>query len=161
MSDDIAREQAIIIYERALRHQQRGQFADAIVLYKRSLALYPTAEAATFLGWTYSMMNRYDEAIEWCRKAIEIDPTFGNPYNDLGAYLIELGRWEEAISWLKKATTASRYENPEFAYLNLGRVYQHLGRYRTALKYYDQALSLNRFYRSAAYAKYALLGQLN
>ena len=35
-------------------------------LYKRSLATYPTAEAHTFLGWTYSWMGRIDEAIEEC-----------------------------------------------------------------------------------------------
>jgi phosphotriesterase-related protein len=33
---------------------------------------------------------QYDEAIENCHRAIEIDPGFRNPYNDLGAYSIEI-----------------------------------------------------------------------
>ena len=33
-----------------------------------------------------------------------MDPDFGNPYNDIGAYLIEMGRLDEAIPWLEKAT---------------------------------------------------------
>ncbi|MBP7997659.1 MAG: tetratricopeptide repeat protein [Chloroflexi bacterium] len=161
MTENIAREQAIVLIERAQRLQMQGQFADAIVLYKRSLDLFPTAEAWTFLGWTYSMMERYAEAIAVCQKAIELDPTFGNPYNDIGAYLIELNQWEEAIPWLVKATKAPRYEVPQFPHLNLGRVYEHLGQYRTALRYFEQALAIDPFYRPASVAKYQLLGRLN
>ena len=58
MSDDIAKQQAMILFERAHKRQMKGEYADAIILYKRSLAIHPTAEAHTFLGWTYSMMRR-------------------------------------------------------------------------------------------------------
>ncbi|NIO09761.1 MAG: tetratricopeptide repeat protein, partial [Deltaproteobacteria bacterium] len=46
---------------------------------------FPTAEAYTFLGWTYSFMGQLNEAIEECQRAITLDPDFGNPYNDIGA----------------------------------------------------------------------------
>jgi Tfp pilus assembly protein PilF len=159
--EDIAREQALILLERAYRRQVNGELADAIVLYKRSIDVHPTAEAYTFLGWTYSMLDRYDEAIAMCRQAIKVDPSFGNPYNDIGAYLIELERWQEAIPWLQKAITAPRYESPQFPYVNLGRVYEHLGDYKQALDYYDQALAIDRLYLPATWAKYRLLGRLN
>jgi tetratricopeptide (TPR) repeat protein len=161
MDDEIQREQAMILFERAHRHQMRGELADAIMLYKRSIAVHPTAEAHTFLGWTYSMMGRFDEALEQCHQAIAVDPTLGNPYNDIGAYLIELERWEEAIPWLEKATLAPRYEAPQYPHTNLGRVYERLGRYRQALACYNQALALDPFYRAATLAKYQLLGRLN
>jgi len=61
----------------------------AAQFYKRSIELHPTADAHTFLGWTYHQQGKVDEAIEECKKAIAVDPTFGNPYNDIGAYLIE------------------------------------------------------------------------
>ena len=51
----------------------------------------PTAEAHTFLGWAYSFLGDYESAITECRNAIELDPDFGNPYNDIGAYLIQQG----------------------------------------------------------------------
>jgi hypothetical protein len=38
-------------FQRALQLQQRGGLADAMRLYKESLAHLPTAEAHTFLGW--------------------------------------------------------------------------------------------------------------
>lgn len=161
MSDDVSKQQALILVDRAHRHQMRGEYADAIILYERSLALWPTAEAHTFLGWTYSMMNRYDEAIECCKKAIKVDPDFGNPYNDIGAYLIELRRWEEAIPWLEKATKASRYESPQFPHLNLGRVYESLGQFKTAMTCYDKAIEINPFYRAAVWAKFNLVGRMN
>jgi tetratricopeptide (TPR) repeat protein len=161
MSNDLAKEQAMILLDRAFRHQMKGELADAIVLYERSLATWPTAEAHTYLGWTYSMLDRYDEAIDSCKKAIEIDPSFGNPYNDIGAYLIELKQWEAALPWLNKATTAQRYDSPQFPYLNLGRVHEHLGRYGTALAFYDRALEIDHFYQEAFWGKYRLLGRMN
>lgn len=158
---EIDRQQAMILFERAYKHQMQGEFADAIILYKRSLNTYPTAEAHTFLGWTYSMMERYEEAIEACKKAIEVDPTFGNPYNDIGAYLIELERWEEAISWLEKATEAPRYEAPQFPHMNLGRVYERLGDFERALASYERAIEIDPLYRTAIWAKYELLATMN
>ena len=55
--------------------------------------------------------------------AIAVDPAFGNPYNDIGAYLIELGREAEAITWLERAKRAARYEPRHYPYFNLARVY--------------------------------------
>ena len=69
-------------------------------------------------------MGRLDDAIEECHKAIAQDPDFGNPYNDIGAYLIEKGELDEAIVWFQKALQARRYESPAFPHLNLGRVYE-------------------------------------
>ena len=100
MSESITYQQAMVLVERAYRAQMRGEVTNAIELYERSLEVFPTAEAHTYLGWTYSMMQRYDEAIEQCELAIIVDPTFGNPYNDIGAYLIEMGKSNEAIPWL-------------------------------------------------------------
>jgi tetratricopeptide (TPR) repeat protein len=163
MNDDdkIAHNKAMALFERAYRHQMDGEFAEAINLYKRSIETHPTAEAYTFLGWTYSMLGRTEEAIEMCHKAIAVDPTFGNPYNDIGAYLIELEKWEEAIPWLEKATNAPRYEARQFPHMNLGRAYEQLGRYQTALQCYDRALEIDPFYLLATWSKWALLGKMN
>ena len=161
MSQSITYQQAMVLVERAYRAQMRGEMTNAIELYERSLDVYPTAEAHTYLGWTYSMMNRYDEAIEQCELAITVDPTFGNPYNDIGAYLIELGKPDEAIPWLQDALSAERYDSPHFPLVNLGRIAESNGLYKQALNYYNQALELEPLYRSARLAKYTLLGKLN
>jgi tetratricopeptide (TPR) repeat protein len=161
MSDNIQFKQAQTLWQEAYEHQMNGEFGEAIRLYKKSIATYPTAEAYTFLGWTYSTMGRYGVAIELCQKAIEIDPDFGNPYNDIGAYLIELGQHEEAMPWLEKALAAARYEARHYPLLNIGRIYQERGDYRQALTYYDKALELEPFYQPAYWAKQLLWGRLN
>lgn len=161
MEENITLQQAKILIERAYRSQMKGEFDRAIELYERSLKITPTAEAYTYLGWTYSMMNRYEEAIAHCLRAIEVDPDFGNPYNDIGSYFIDLGEPAEAVEWLEKATQAPRYETPQFPYFNLGRAYEQLGQYRSAIEAYDRALQFDPTFRHAFWSKMALLGRMN
>src|SRR5213078_4825546 len=85
------RREAKEMFVRAYGAQQVGDYAEAIELYRRSIALHPTAEAHTFLGWVYSFEERYDEAIDECLRAIQVDASFGNPYNVIGSYLIAKG----------------------------------------------------------------------
>ena len=106
-----AQRQAWEYFQRAYDHQMKGELEEATALYRRSIELWPTAEAHTFLGWTYSCERKYQEAIDECLRAIKVDADFGNPYNDIGAYLIELDRWEESIPWFHKALQAPRYES--------------------------------------------------
>ena len=86
----------------AYEKQMAGQIDEAIVLYLKSIESSPSAEAHQYLGWAYSLKGRFGDAIRECEKAIRIDPQYGNPYNDIGAYLIETGRWSEALPWLEK-----------------------------------------------------------
>ncbi|HQY94237.1 tetratricopeptide repeat protein, partial [Caldilinea sp.] len=77
-------QQAVEYFQRAYRMQLQGDPAGAIHDYKASIRLFPTAEAYTFLGWVYAHLDLYDEALTACKLAIEVDPEFGNPYNDIG-----------------------------------------------------------------------------
>lgn len=146
MADQKPMERAIQLFRRAYRLQMKGDLEEAIDLYRKSIETFPTAEAHTFLGWTYSFMGDFDAAIAECRRAIEIDPDFGNPYNDIGAYLIEKGELNEAIPWLEKATRAPRYDNPCFPHFNLGRIWELKHDYARALSAYTKALEVNPQY---------------
>ena len=149
------------LFRRAYECQMNGQLDEAIDLYKESIDLYPTAEAHTFLGWTYSFQGKLDEAIQECKIAIEIDPEFGNPYNDIGAYLIEKEEYEDAIPWLKKAIEAKRYESYHFPHFNLGRVYVAQGMMRWAQEQFEKALDLAPEYGLAMDALEHLKKQIN
>src|ERR1041385_1424944 len=124
MGDETRQEQAIRFLRQAYERQMNKELDDAVQLYKKSIEAHPTADAHTFLGWTYSWMGRLDDAIAECLKAIEVDPTFGNPYNDIGAYLIMKGQLNEAIPWLERALKAPRYDSYCFPHMNLGRVFE-------------------------------------
>ena len=148
-------------FQEGYENQMNGRLEEAIVLYKKSLELYPTAEAHTFLGWAYSFKHLYDDAIEECRKAIEMDPDFGNPYNDIGAYLIEQGKWDEAIGWLEKATQAKRYDSYCFPHYNLGRIWEKKGEWWKAYEAYHNALTAKPDYTLAKKAMARMAGMMN
>lgn len=154
-------EKAVELFKKAHKLQMSGFLEDAIKYYKQSIETYPTAEAHTFLGWTYSFKGWYEQAIEECHKAIEIDPDFGNPYNDIGVYYIELGQYGEAIPWLIKAKAAKRYESPQYPRFNLGRVYEKLGKWQEAIREYEEALELVPDYKLAYQALTRLQAAMN
>jgi Tfp pilus assembly protein PilF len=158
MSDPSAAAQ---YWRRAFQAQMSGDLTAAIELYRRSIAACPTAEAHTFLGWTYSFQGRLEDAIEECQKAIAVDPTFGNPYNDIGAYLIEMGRLDDAVPWLERATRATRYASPEFPHLNLARIYLAREMYSRALQEFEAVLALRPDHPGAGPAVAAIRRKLN
>ena len=137
-------------FQEAFAAQMTGDYEHAVELYLASLDLHATAEAHTFLGWTYHMQGKIEEAIEECKLAIEIDPDYGNPYNDIGVYLIDLNRHEEAIPWLEQAIKAKRYEPRHFPYYNLGRVYLHKGLVNRARELFQQSLAIEPRYTLAS-----------
>lgn len=148
-------------FEKAYQHQLNGELDDAVKLYKLSISLHPTAESHTFLGWTYSMQGKIDEAIKECEAAIQIDPDFGNPWNDIGAYLLEKGKYEEAIPYLDRAKKAKRYEPRHYPHFNLSRVYVKQGRYDEAVSELREALKLYPQYTAARQQLGHILGMLN
>ncbi|HEX8087709.1 MAG TPA: tetratricopeptide repeat protein [Blastocatellia bacterium] len=156
-----AKREALALFQSAYEAQMRGDYDEAVDLYQQSIASYPTAEAHTFLGWTYSFMGLTDEAIAECHRAIEVDPDFGNPYNDIGAYLIEKGDHAGAVEWLKRAMEATRYEAYFYPHFNLGRVYEAKGLLFEALREYKAAIDLNPRYALAIRAFRKLQSRLN
>jgi tetratricopeptide (TPR) repeat protein len=134
---------AMELVKRAMDHQIAGELEESIRLYKESIALCPTADAYTYLGWAYSYQGKLDDAIAQCEIAIQIDPEFGNPYNDIGVYLMQQQQLDEAVPWLEKAKKAKRYEPRHFPYLNLGRVYVAKGMLQKALEEFHAALRLD------------------
>lgn len=146
------RSEALLLFRDAYRAQVRGQFVLAVEKYKESIRICPTAEAYTFLGWTFSLMGNLELAIEQCENAIALDSEFGNPYNDIGAYMIALGDHVEAISYLRQALNAKRFRAHHYAYFNLGRASELDGDYLNALRYYKSALKYQPEYRAARFA---------
>jgi len=155
------KEDALDYFKQAYQAQFENNLDKAESLYRKSIECYPTAEAYTFLGWTYSFMGLTDEAIDECRRAIDVDPRFGNPYNDIGAYLIEKGDLIGAIPWLERAAIAPRYQCYFYPHFNLGRVYEGIGMAFKALREYKAAIDLYPNYKLALRAFRRLQGKLN
>ena len=146
------RQEAMEVVGKAYQLHMKGDLEKAIQLYTDSIEICPTAEAYTFRGWAKSFEKDFDAAIGDCHRAIDLDPEFGNPYNDIGAYYLEQGELDDAIPWLKMALKAQRYESYCFPHFNLGRVFERRGDLDQALKHYRSALDENPRYAVAAKA---------
>ena len=149
------------LWRDAYRCQIEGEVHRAIELYRHSIEVYPTAEAHTFLGWAMSFQGHLAEATQECLRAIEIDAEFGNPYNDIGVYLMQQDKLDESISWLEKAKQAKRYEPRQFPFLNLGWIYIRQGRWWQALRELEEAVRLAPRDVHAARVLHGLRARLN
>ncbi len=137
------------LFEKAFALLNQGDLDHAVNLLLRSIEVHPIADAHAWLGWTYQRQGRLEDAIAECGKAIALDPELGNPYNDIGASLIELGREEEAVEWLEKATRASRYATYHFPWYNLGRIWAARGLYLKAQECFEIAIDMEPEYEPA------------
>jgi Tfp pilus assembly protein PilF len=161
MADPAGLEQAEFFFQEGYRHQMSGDLEAAVESYRRSIELYPTAEAHTFLGWAYSFQGKIDEAIHECEAAIQIDPEFGNPYNDIGVYLMEKGEYDAAVPWLVKAMQAKRYEPRHYPHINMARVYAKKGKIGDAIAELRKALQFDANHLGARRELHRLIGLLN
>jgi tetratricopeptide (TPR) repeat protein len=156
MSDDQEkqdkRQEAMEWVGKAYQLHMKNEVEKAIALYTKSIEIYPTAEAYEFRGWAHSFEKDYAAAIADCHRAIDLDPEFGGPYNDIGAYYVEQGEPDEAIPWLRMALKAKRYESYCFPHFNLGRVFEAKVQLEKALEHYRKALEENPRYALAAKA---------
>jgi tetratricopeptide (TPR) repeat protein len=162
--DDVspaAKYEARQLFQEAYQAQLAQNYDSAIGLYQRSIETYPTAEAHTFLGWVYSFQNRYDEAIAECLEAIRVDETLGNPYNDIGSYLLAKGDSYGCVRWFKRALFAPRYDSYAFPHFNLGRVYEMRRKYLDAARHYTLALEQQPGFTEAATALRRMQATLN
>ena len=131
---------AYVLWQQGNVLHVQGRFQAAADKFRESIEVLPTAEGHTFLGWSLSMLGQTEEAIAECEKAIALDPDYGNPYNDIGVYLIELGRPDEAPPWFEKAISSERYCCYQFPHFNLGRVRVMQGDLLAARRSFEQSL---------------------
>jgi tetratricopeptide (TPR) repeat protein len=128
MDETALRQRAMDLWNQGVAYHMQGDFQNAIALYSESLEIFPTAEAYTFRGWAFRFLGRIDDAISECRKAIAVDPGFGNPYNDIGSYLV--------------SKAAPRYEPRHYPFMNLGRLYATKGMVLRAIEEFEGALAI-------------------
>lgn len=55
------------------------------------------------LGWAYLRADKFEESLEWSRRALKLDPASAFPYRNIGHALLGLGRIDEANEAYEKA----------------------------------------------------------
>lgn len=141
-----------------------GRVDEAIVLRKRALDLVPpsTFPVIANLGNAYYFARRYDEAIKYHQRALELNPRFSRSHLAIGHAYVQLGKYQQANAEINKAITLS--EGDVKAIATLGHAYAVAGRHAEARKVLDQLEQLSkRKYVSPYFIAviYAGLGERN
>jgi adenylate cyclase len=118
---------------------------------------YPHA----LFGYLYSMMRKYDKAIEEGERAIELNPNSADAYAWLSSSLRHTGRLDDALVSIKKAMRLSPFP-PSFYLLNLGQIYRDSGMYAEAISVYKKLVTRqpnNIFAHIGLTSCYSLIGK--
>ncbi|MDH4222224.1 MAG: protein kinase [candidate division Zixibacteria bacterium] len=109
---------------------------------KRIVERYPEEEEAFYsLGIAYFYRLRdYEEAVHYFNKAIEIDPLYKDPYNDLAYTYNAIGDFEKSIWAINQYISLAPDEaNP---YDSRGDLYAWNGKIEKAVESYKKALEI-------------------
>ncbi len=87
------------------------------------------------------MNGELENAKEYFRKAIEIDPVYSDSYNGIGLLYYQNENYDKAIEYYKKAVEI----NPEHekAYGNMGLAFHIMGNFDKAIECYQKAIEIN------------------
>jgi DNA-binding winged helix-turn-helix (wHTH) protein/tetratricopeptide (TPR) repeat protein len=97
----------MMLYHMGLAHIQLGRFEDGLATFKQADRFdTPQVSRWTWLlgaGWSYMLMERYEEALPWLERSIAITPASGRPLMLLAAAYQRAGRTNDAKATLTKA----------------------------------------------------------
>ena len=87
----------------------------------------------TTAGWVFNYTRQYDQAIEQCRKALEIDPDYVSAHDCLGDSYLAKGMFEQAAAEFRLAASGGE----QLRAVGLARVYAVSGRHNEARSILD------------------------
>jgi tetratricopeptide repeat protein len=83
--------------ENAVKLQQRGLIAEAVMYYQKSIKLWPAWAAPWFnLGLLRKEQRNWRESLRCNQKAVELDPSEQEAWWNLGVAATAIGDWAEA-----------------------------------------------------------------
>lgn len=149
---EVKRLQARSAYEGAVKDLEEGRTALGLSALQEAVALDPDSPLYhNVLGVLYLNLKRNPEALDELRRAVDLNPNFGDALHNLGVAYAEMGKWDEAVRIYKKALALPAYGNLEGTHHNLGWAYYNLGRLQEAEESFRLVLKLAPNTASAHY----------
>lgn len=136
----------------ALAFQKERKFKEAITIYEAILKVAPdNSEALNEVEQLYRRVHRYAKAIDSLKKLAKLNPSERkNYYHKIAQLQLRLFNDKEAIRYANKALALGRKDF--LSYLQLGRLFEQKGDTTSAIKAYEQALTLNPHLHRASFA---------
>lgn len=129
-----------LLYEYGLYLELVGKSQQALSVMEKVLVLQPEhAAALNYIGYTWADSRKHlDKALEYIKRAVELEPENGYIRDSLGWVHYRLGHLDQAQQELEKANTLSP-DDPGILD-HLGDVYLESGQFQKALQVYRKAL---------------------
>ena len=124
----------------------------ALTLSIQAKDVYQEAKAMSTLGVVYTLLGDYQQALNYCRKALAIDEELGSSagmardFGNLGIIYQNLGDYSLAVEYHNQALAINREIGAKDGIAgnssNLGTVYRRMGNYDSSMAYFLEALSI-------------------
>lgn len=145
------RDSSIALNNLGLIYVRQGMYEKAIALYEQLLDSHPTQEHVERvygnIANAYSEMQKFDEALDYYQKALEIEPEYVNAYLGLGRVSMKSGRYDNAERIYMNALELDNQN--EAVYTHLGNLYAVQAKYDEAIVSFEKALEINPFSMNA------------
>jgi len=121
--------------------EREKRYNEAEEQFKKVLASDPDhASALNYLGYMLADQNmKLEEALEYIKRAVDLDPANGAYLDSLGWAYFRLGKYELAEDNLLKAS--QKINTDPTVHDHLGDLYQKTGRLKLAATHWERALS--------------------
>lgn len=121
-----------------------------VLIWEKTVQVSPSPRSFNNLAVALLREKRYDEAVRATARSLELDPSYVDAYNTLGAGYYDLGLYDRSIAAFERAV----YFSDGRAYkslMNLAALYSLKGRWQEALSAYESVLKAAPWLDSAYY----------
>jgi tetratricopeptide (TPR) repeat protein len=150
-------DEAIAVFRKGLEHKpdfacvlhtglgtiflQQGKIDEAIYELQLSVSMKPDATAFNNLGVALTFKGRTDEAMQYHKRAVKLEPRNAEAHYDIANILLSQDKLEQAISEYGKALSI----NPKYAkaHGNLGVALLQQGRRDEAIEHFTEATKID------------------
>ena len=128
---------------------QTGIWKNGITLFSHTAQITNNSIAYCGLGQAFNRHGKYDEAVKYYLKALQIDPNYADAYYELGVTLEAQGHPKEALKHYSEALRM----NPDYAevYNNIGVILSKQGKSKIAIDHFQKAIQIRPNYALAYY----------